>query len=330
MGPLLSGFRRVAFGLNIFLIAASAMADEQDATQMRYLFAGMSQERAKLKSWSCSITGKDIENLAFDMKLLSNGDSVRFSRTKNKQVEHGCANHKEVVDWFESARQCTIQTSVPLGRQLMHLWDPRTAGLRPDSPDMDYQRTLDRGLELWRDGSKVTQREAFRIITFTKPLEWQDNRLSLTIDTRHGFTPVSYRGDSVYKPNSNFPGKVEVYYEVTAKWKLMSGVWVPVLHRETLGDGSIAREYNISWDWINKDIDDREFTIDALGVPRDVKTITFNKNKELFAEGPAFIEDPRHRGSPWIRWTGYAIGLLLIAGAIWFRFRSKRTTVHSS
>src|SRR5665213_2622293 len=45
-------------GLFLLLTAAPALADEEE--EMRYLFAGMLQERTKLKSWSCAITGQDI------------------------------------------------------------------------------------------------------------------------------------------------------------------------------------------------------------------------------------------------------------------------------
>jgi hypothetical protein len=329
-------------GLFLFFTGTLAVAGEPEE-EMHYLFAGMLQERSKLKSWSCTITGMDPENLSFDMKLLSNGKSVRFSRTKhipahdgktyqsvsgkaqksgktihqpNKdEIVHACDNGQELVAWNVSDDRCSILKSTQSGRQGLWLWDPRTAGLVIDPEDTDYQKALNRRLEAWRVSAKVEHKGALRTVTFTKPYEWQDVRLILTIDTEHGFTPVFYRGDTLYKPHSKFPGKIEVYYEVTAKWEQVNGVWVPNHHRHIKGDGTVVREYTVSWDWINKDIDDKEFTIDALGVPNDAQKIYLDE-RGVEMSRDIFAPEYNRRGRAWIRWAVYALGFILIGYAL--------------
>jgi hypothetical protein len=207
------------------------------------------------------------------------------------------------------------------------LWDPRLAGLVLDSKDTDYQKALNGRLEAWRNASTIERKGALWTVTFTRPHEWQIGRLSITVDTEHGFTPVFYRGDSLYKPNSRFPGKVEVDYEATAEWKQIDGVWVPIHHRHVRGgDGKVVREYKISWDWVNKDIDDKEFTIDALNVPDDVPKIHFDdRGQEIRKDASLPPAKPiRRQGRAWLKWVGYALGFALIALALLkYRLRKK-------
>ena len=342
-------------GLFLSIMVSSVLAGEEDQ-EMRYLFAGMLQERGKLKSWSCTITGMDPENLAFEMKLLSNREKVRFARTqhlpaydgktyqsvngkaqisgkvvhllKRDEVVHACDNTQMTVYWNASDSRCNIYRSTHSHRQLLHLWDPRMAGLVLNHDETDYQKAINDRLKYWREVPiKVEHKGALWTVTATKSYEWQDIRLSITVDTEHGFTPVLYRNDTLYKPNSKFPGKTEVYYETTAKWEQLDEAWVPVHHRHVKGDGTVVREYKISWDWINKDIDDKEFTLDALGVPDDVPKIYFDeKGQEIRKDTPfSFGENRAIRRSnrPWIRWGVYSLGFLLIALAL-LRYRLRK------
>src|ERR1019366_2035998 len=288
-------------GLFLSFAAAPVMASEEE--EMRYLFAGMLQERAKLKSWSCAIAGQDPENGSFEMNLLSNGESVRFTRTQHlpafngkasrgvdekgklnevgdvlhlpprDDVSHVCDNRQTTAAWYESNDKCTISKSTPSKREIMHLWDPRTAGLRLDPHEPDYREAINNRLKFWQAMAKVERKGELWTVTATKSFEFQDGRLSLTIDTEHGFTPTDYRAEMFWKSNSKFPGKTDVQYVVTTEWKQLDGVWVPIRHREARADGTVVREYNVSWDWINKEIDDKEFTVYALGLPGNVEQI---------------------------------------------------------
>lgn len=344
-------------GLFLSFTAAPAVAGEEER-EMRYLFAGMLQERSKLKSWSCAITGVDRENKSFEMNFLSNGESFRFTRTRHlpafdgkairgvdkegkfiktdknihlparDEVVHACDNTKMIVSWNASNRQCAISRSTSANRQLFHLWDPRMACLILDHGETDYRKAFNDRLKYWSVDFKIEHKGALWTVTSTKSYGFQDIRLSLTVDTEHGFTPVLYRGDTLYKANSRFPGKTEVYYEATAKWEQLDGVWVPVHHRHVKGDGTVVREYKISWDWINKDIDDKEFTLEALGVPDDVPKIYFDeKGRGIRKSVPplSFGEDRaiRRRTNPWIRWGGYSLGFFLIALAL-LRYRLRK------
>src|SRR5437868_14898272 len=73
--------------------------------ELQYLFAGMRQERAKLKTWSCSIKGVDPKNGSFEMDLVSNGDKVRYVRKHkgpNAKVVRVCDNRKIIAIWNEA------------------------------------------------------------------------------------------------------------------------------------------------------------------------------------------------------------------------------------
>lgn len=276
---------------------------------MNYLFAGMLQERSKLKSWSYTITGGD-HGRSCETKLLANGDMVRFSRTTHipesdflirppanvkvdplqpsianvvhmhahDEVERVCDNKQTIVAWYLSDRKCILSKSTSSQRELLHLWDPRTACLILDRTDTYYQEALNSRLMFWRNSSRISRKGALWTCTFTKQHEFQEGRLSIIVDTEHGFSPVRYFGDNTLKPNSKYPGKVVVDYEATAKWEQIDGVWVPTHHRYVNGDGQVVEEYKVSWDWVNKDVDDKEFTIDALDVPGDVQKIYMDEN----------------------------------------------------
>ncbi len=345
---------RCMLGFFLFFLTTQAVASE-DPQEIKYLFAGMLQERERLKSWSCAIAGMDPENLSFDMKILSNGECVRFTRTQhlntsadepdrgldengksiksNKTIQlpnrdevvHLCDNKQTTVAWNETANKCNIFKSSTFEHNLLHLWDPRTAGLILDYNETDFQKILSNRLANWLQASKVEHRDDLWTITFTKEHEWQFDRLSLTIDTKNGFTPVSYRGYSNYKPNSRFPGKTEVYYESTAKWQKLNGVWVPVHHRHVNGNGTVVREYNISWNWINKDVEAKEFTIDALGLPKDVQKSYFDErgielNNNVSSPAPNRVAS---HSNVWIRWIIYTTGFVLIVVAL-LRIRLRR------
>ena len=258
---------------------------------------------------------------------------IKFTHMPKRDEDvRACDNKKTTVVWHVSGQECAIATSTPLQRQMLHAWDPRMAGLVIDPEDTDYREALNRRLEAWRRVSvKVEQKGALRTVTATKSYEWQDDRLSLTIDTEHGFTPIFYRGDTLYKPNSKFPGKIEVYYEATAKWQQINGVWVPIHHRHIKGDGTVVREYNVSWDWVNKDVDDKEFTIGALGVPKDVQKIYIDEKLQAILQDTSLPKEQhtRQRGNrAWIRWVGYSLGFLLIAFAL-LRYRLRKKSSRS-
>jgi hypothetical protein len=339
----------------LFVTVTPTLAAEGEQ-EMHYLFAGMLQERSKLKSWSCTVTGVDLQNRSFDMKLLWSGESFRFDRTRHvpafdgegmrgvdkngrliktgkvvhlpahNDVERACDNKQMTVFWDVTNRSSNITRSTPSQRELLHIWDPRTACLILVSEPADYRKALNDRLKFWKDSFTIERKGALWTGTFTRSEKWQDSRLSITVDTEHGFTPVSYRGDTLYKPNSRFPGKVEVCYEATAEWKQLDGVWVPIHHRHVRGDGTLEAEYKLSWDWVNKDVDDKEFTLDGLGVPADVPKIYFDdKGREIPKAAsltPQWSVDSQR--TTWVRRIIVGLGLALIALALLhYRLRRK-------
>lgn len=71
--------------------------------EIEYLFAGMSQERSKLKSGTYTIKGSDLQNGLFELNLTTDGTSVRFTRKTNIQAGYeetsACANLDKIVIW---------------------------------------------------------------------------------------------------------------------------------------------------------------------------------------------------------------------------------------
>src|SRR5262249_16743685 len=145
-----------------------------------------------------------------------------------------CDNRKVTVLWDESQNECSIGKSTPEVRCQMFLWDPRTAGLvlDRDLKERDYIEEYDLRRRVWGPTATLTRNGALCTVTFVKVDEISDARLSVTFDTEHGFTPVLYSGESLYKANSKFPGKTELHYKATAKWERVNGVWLPTHHRE--------------------------------------------------------------------------------------------------
>ena len=111
----------------------------------------------------------------------------------------------------------------------------------------DYKKVIATLRDAWVKVApqiKVTKEGGIRIMEWTTPHEFTDSLLIFKINCDHGFTPVQFTSDSVFKSNSKFPGKVESDTAVTAKWEKVDDVWVPVHHRLTGGRLGLGTEVN--------------------------------------------------------------------------------------
>ena len=145
--------------------------------------------------------------------------------------------------------------------------------------------------------------------------------ISITVDSDHGFTPVRYKGESVYKNPAK--GKNKDYFEVTAKWDLKDGVWVPVRHEVIELSHKIA-VYDIAWENINQPVKDDEFTMSALSVSNQAHKIEMQNGKWVVTDDPTHGIASERFTMGWVRKLIYVIGFTLIG--IWI---IKRLGLHA-
>ncbi len=262
-------------------------------------------------------------NGSFEMDLLSNGHSIRFVRKHDgpkPNVVRVCDNLKTLVKWKEGDEVCFVYESTPSSREKFYLWDVRTAGVAMAGQDKDLNETLKTRLEFWRKQTfKVVRNKGTAIVNVTIPYEFGERRLVMNVDTDRGFSPTLFYADSITNEKSTAPGKVQVSTDLTAKWQQVSGVWVPVHHLERIGPEKVViQEYHVSWKWVNKPIDDREFTIDRLGIPEMVKRVYMEKGREV--PNKVVLSSPEPSGmSRLIRFVAY--GLAAFFALIWIAYR---------
>ena len=267
-----------------FIVSTGRIAYAQKDREIETIFAGMAGERAKLKSWSYTIQGTDVEHGAFHLSLVSDRNNYRFTRTRKGtagvETTHVLFNKTNFVQWHVERSLCFIHESTPEYLKLLRIWDPRSAGLRLDVEEANHEQALSGRLKHFLANYKIKRAGALRTVIHTSETEYQENYFIIKVDVERGYTPVHDRTESVLNAKSKFPGKTRLYFEASAKWEQRSEVWVPVEHTESL-EGERFKEYRITWNWVNKGPGEKEFTIDALGVPADVKKIYMEKGREV-------------------------------------------------
>jgi hypothetical protein len=315
---------------SVFLLitAMSLLAFAGDDKEIRYLFAGMQQERAKLRSGSYEIESVDRQDGPIKTTVIFKDDKYRlcreFAKNLKKPPVKACDNGVTIAYWDPAEKSCELWKAGAKERESLKLWDPHSAGLVLMN-EPDYQKALINRLNAWVKNFTVTADGTTRTVIFTRPYEARDVRLYLTVDVDNGFTPTRYFADAVIKPTPNSPEGIESYYDATCTWEQHDQVWVPVHHRQTNPGGVVSDEHRLKWHWVNKPVDEKEFNVDALEVPATAKMIDFRNitPTKMYGEElrPATLSPETSALSKLL----YAAGLLIIVMlVVWYWFRKRQ------
>lgn len=263
-----------------FLVIATSMHDVQsNEKDIEFVFAGMQQERAKLLSGSYEVESTTREAGRTKSSVVFHGARLRMKRQylddKNRPPLSACDNGHTIAYWDPRERDCDLVKSTTKERDTLRHWDPRSAGLVLFN-EPDYKKALSDRLQTWKQNFTSQTAGSLRTIGFNRaqsPL--LTARLYLTVDVDRGFTPVRYYAESQHMARGEAPEKIEMNYEAIANWEQLDGIWVPVHHRRINTGGTNVEEHRLKWDWVNRPVNESEFNVEALGVPKTAKIIDF-------------------------------------------------------
>lgn len=151
---------------------------------------------------------------------------------------------------------------------------------------------------------------------------------TLVVDVRSGFTPVSYRCETVQHEH---PDNKILEYEYKTEWQVVQGVSVPVRHQSFRAGFSPAVEeviWNYRWEAVNESVADDLFQYTTFDVPDSVAI------QDVSGKQVVMIRDfpyAARRGSAASRWRmalevfgAVAGAAILVAFHIRSRGRAKR------
>lgn len=317
-------FQSTVMLVSVFLLTPFQKSDQE----IRYLFAGMEQERAKLWSGSYEVEGVDPRWGPIKAIVLFENEKLRISKEigsgTKKWVTHACDNGIVIGVWTTLQQNCHINRSNEKERETLYYWNPKTAGLAMFN-EPDYRKELSNRLKGWLPISTVTTAGALRTIFCASANEFQDTPVQLTINCENGFTPIRNWAEIRFKANSAKPGRVELNYDVTAKWNKLDDVWVPVHHRDVNGANAVNAEYRLKWNWVNRKVDDKEFTVEALNVPAGYKIIDFRNSTPENPAGEQILASALTAEPSMTKYLLWYAGAVMVALAIiWYWLRKPR------
>lgn len=328
-----SPVRRAAIAIAVLatILTWVCPVSANDQLEIEYLLTGLLQEREKLRSGSCEIEGSNQKFGPHRVKYLFREDSFRFTRfapPPEPGAFHACDNRVNIFLW-DGESECSILRSADVERQGLSAWDPRFSGVQlPSSREQSYKNFVALARNAWTTkdvaGLSATVQRSGNQRTIVVLIDHvpMTQRISLTIDVENGFTPVRYLQEEIKKKPPTPEQTVFVRSEVTSEWKRINEVWVPVRHRQTENNGQPYQDYTLTWEWVNREVDDREFALGALGVPPSVKCADVESGRDVGGTDAPPVKVRRFR---WlVRGIGVVAGILIVAILLRASRRSNR------